>query len=159
MSLVENARGGDTNDWWTPPEIVQSLGEFDLDPCSGVGQVPLAKRVYILPQDGLRLSWHGRVWCNPPYGDQPKHWIAKMAAHGNGIMLLFARIETATWRNVWKTANGVLFPYRRIPFLRGGFKVGYPRAPSALIAYGKDNVDALITSGIEGAMVLDWVTL
>jgi DNA N-6-adenine-methyltransferase (Dam) len=148
---------GETNDWWTPPEIVAKLGRFDLDPCAGVGQEPLADRVYVPShndQDGLALPWEGRVFCNPPYGPNVGDWAEKMAEHGNGILLIFARVETKAWRKIWATADGILFPFRRITFLRpGGDKAKSGTAPSAFCAYGWMNVEALRLCGIEGALV------
>ena len=52
-----------TTTWLTP----RSLGRFDLDPCAAPGW-PTADEHYILPTDGLREPWTGRVWLNPPYG-------------------------------------------------------------------------------------------
>ena len=154
MSHVERPYQGATNDWWTPPEIVKALGEFDLDPCAGVGQTPLAKRVYTLPQDGLCLPWEGRVFCNPPYGQNVGEWAKRMADHCNGILLIFARVETKAWGWIWANADAILFPTRRITFHRpDGSTANSGTAPSALCAYGLSNVEALRHSGIGGALV------
>lgn len=156
MSHIERPHEGETNDWWTPPELVSKLGAFDLDPCGGVGQEPLAKRVYTPPQDGLMLPWEGRVFCNPPYGPHVEHWAWRMSVHRNGILLIFARVETRAWHTIWRTMDGILFPFRRITFLRpGGVKAKSGTAPSALVAYGKDNVEVLPLCGIEGAVIHD----
>jgi len=62
---------GQTDCWLTPPEIIEALGPFDLDPCAAPGQPwATAKHQYAPPQDGLELPWFGRVWVNPPYGQQ-----------------------------------------------------------------------------------------
>lgn len=145
---------GASNDWWTPPEIVDALGKFDLDPCAGVGQKPLAARVYAPPQNGLALPWEGRIWCNPPYGPHVSEWAEKMYEHCNGILLIFARVETKAWRGIWANADAILFPSRRITFLRpDGLKAKSGTAPSAFCAYGLANVEALRHCGIEGALV------
>jgi hypothetical protein len=161
MAHIEHPHQGITNDWWTPPELVQALGEFDLDPCAGVGQIPLAKRVYTLPQDGLIEPWKGRVWCNPPYGPNVGQWAERMAQHGNGIMLIFARTETRAWRGIWEKAHGILLPARRITFLRpDGTKAKSGTAPSAFIAYGENNLDALREAQhlgtIKGILLTEW---
>lgn len=154
MSHIEHAHQGETNDWWTPPELVEACGTFDLDPCAGVGQRPLAKKIYALPQDGLLLPWHGRVWCNPPYGPHVGKWAEKMSEHHNGILLIFARVETRAWRIIWTTADAILFPFRRITFQKpDGSAAKSGTAPSAFCAYGVANVEALRLSGIEGALV------
>jgi len=151
----ESPTEGATNDWWTPPEIVDSLGAFDLDPCAGIGQTPLAKQVFTLPdQDGLTLPWEGRVWCNPPYGPNVGDWVHRMADHKNGIMLIFARVETKAWRSIWNRAEGIFFPFRRITFLRpDGKKARSGTAPSAFIIWGETNMEAIALSGMEGALV------
>jgi len=158
---------GETVDWWTPPEIVRALGEFDLDPCAGVGQTPLAAEVYCPPQDGLSLPWpkDKRIWLNQPYGPEVGKWEQRIREHGNGIMLIFARTETKAWRPIWEYADAILFPFRRVTFMRPpadrsvlscGIKAKSGTAPSAFIAYGEANVEALRRSGIAGALVLDW---
>jgi hypothetical protein len=150
----EQPHEGLTNDWWTPRWIVEPLGAFDLDPCAGVGQTPLAHAVYVPPQDGLALPWHGRVWCNPPYGPNVHAWADRMATHGRGILLIFARVETKAWRDIWGKSSGILFPSRRITFEKpDGTKAKSGTAPSALIAYGDANVEALRKCGIAGALV------
>ena len=57
------------DEWLTPPEIVKSLGEFDLDPCSPIERPwDTAKNHFTINDNGLIQNWFGRVWCNPPYG-------------------------------------------------------------------------------------------
>ena len=46
-------------------------------------------------QNGLLQDWWGTVYCNPPYGSHVGIWMRKMAEHGDGIALIFARIETS----------------------------------------------------------------
>jgi hypothetical protein len=96
----ENPFQGKTNNWLTPPALLERLGTFDLDPC-GCARMPwlTATTTYFLPEhDGLTEPWHGRVWCNPPYGPNVGEWAKRMAEHQNGIMLIFARTETSTWQ-------------------------------------------------------------
>lgn len=147
---------GATNDWLTPPELVRRLGHFDLDPCGCMGMPwKLADNVYIPPQDGLALPWLGRVFCNPPYGDNIAAWADAMARHGDGILLIFSRTETDAWLGIWGAASAILFPHGRIAFLRpdGTRGVRGGTAPSALVAYGQENVSALRGAGIAGALV------
>ncbi len=41
------------DEWLTPPEIVRSLGTFDLDPCSPINRPgPTAKRHLTIDDDG-----------------------------------------------------------------------------------------------------------
>lgn len=83
--------------WLTPRPILDALGLFDLDPCSAPDPElwPTAAHHYTLPhQDGLRLPWFGRVWCNPPYGRLLNPFMHRMACHGQGTALIFARTDT-----------------------------------------------------------------
>lgn len=47
-----------------------------------------AARHYTVADDGLALPWHGRVWCNPPFGREAVKWPRRMRDHGNGIALV-----------------------------------------------------------------------
>lgn len=102
-----------TNEWITPPEIIQSLGPFDLDPCAAKRQPwPCANNQYTVDDDGLAKTWFGRVWLNPPYSSHSLPFMLKMSDHGNGIALIFARTETKMFfKTVWDspTATGILF--------------------------------------------------
>ena len=131
-------RSGSSDVWITPDWILRSLGRFDLDPCSNdVQPWPTAERMVCLPDDGLSIPWDGRVWLNPPYGPRAKVWIERLAGHGNGIALLFARTETRMWATIWERADAILFVSGRIAFHRPDGSVAEKSgAPSALIAWG-----------------------
>jgi hypothetical protein len=152
----ESPYEGETESWITPKYIVDALGEFDLDPCECIPQPwRLAKNAYTIQEDGLSKEWFGRVWCNPPYGPKTHTWIEKMAKHGNGIALIFARVETALYHDViFPTADGYLFPRGRISFYRpdGTKPKSTSGAPSVLIAWGSENRAALIEACDSGAI-------
>lgn len=144
--------------WLTPPEILAALGPFDLDPCAAPEPRPwdTADRHITLPADGLKVTWAGRVWCNPPFGSQTGAWLERMAEHGNGIALAFARTDTAMFhRHVWSKASAVMFLARRPHFHRhdGERAKGNSGGPICLIAYGERNAQALHESGLQGAIV------
>lgn len=152
MSSHQSARAGSTV-WLTPPEILAALGRFDLDPCAAPEPRPwaTADRHITLPEDGLRAEWHGRVWCNPPFGREASRWLARMADHGNGIALIPARTETAMfYSTVWAHAEAVLFMRGRPHFHRpdGSRAAANSGAPICLVAYGIANVAALERSGL-----------
>lgn len=136
-----------TDTWLTPPELIKALGEFDLDPCTPI-EMPwdTAKHRYTPNEDGLKQPWYGRVWLNPPYGKEAGKWLNKLAAHGNGIALIFARTETEMFfNNVWDKAHGILFIKGRLFFHYpdGTKAIANSGAPSVLIAYGSNNVECL----------------
>jgi hypothetical protein len=147
--------------WLTPPNVLAALGRFDLDPCAAPDPRPwdTATIHYTLPQDGLRLPWDGRVWLNPPYGGPAivGPWLRRMARHDNGIMLTFARTETALFHeSVWQAASAVFFFAGRLHFhypdgVRADNNAG---APSCLAAYGASNAIALQRCALPGHMVM-----
>jgi hypothetical protein len=142
------------DEWLTPPEILKQLGEFDLDPCAPVVRPwDMAKAHYTVEDSGLLQPWHGRVWLNPPYGLEAREWLNRLAGHGNGIALIFARTETDMFFDeVWARADGILFLRGRLYFhhVTGERAEHNSGAPSVLVAYGASNAEALRTSGIEG---------
>ncbi len=144
--------------WLTPPEIVAALGPFDLDPCAAPEPRPwpTATRHITLPEDGLTADWQGRVWCNPPFGSHTGQWLGRMALHGNGVALTFARTDTAMFHSwVFRKASALLFlagrPHFHLP--DGSRAKGNSGGPICLIAYGAFNAAALADSGLRGAYV------
>jgi hypothetical protein len=69
------------------------------------------------------------------------------------LLLIFARTDTRTWqRDVFPHADALLFIERRVHFyLPSGERGKSGTAPSVLLAYGQENVDALRNAGIAGA--------
>lgn len=146
-----------TDEWYTPKEIIDSLGKFDLDPCAPV--CPLwntAEVMYNKYDDGLSKEWKGRVWLNPPYS-RPliEKFIMRMAEHGNGIALLFNRCDSKMFQNIiFKKATAMKFLRNRIRFFRPDGTCGnHPGCGSILIAFGEDNAEILKTCDIEGKYV------
>jgi hypothetical protein len=106
------------DEWLTPPGILKALGEFDLDPCAPVERPwQMAKAHYTVCDNGLLQPWHGRVWLNPPYGLRARQWLNRLAGHGVGTSLLFARTETDMFFDeVWDRADALLFLRGRLFF-------------------------------------------
>jgi len=137
---------------------VRALGLFDLDPCAAVHQPWVtAWNMIAPPENGLLARWEGRVWLNPPYGPHAAAWLERLAKHGDGIALVFARTETTMFqRFVWPCADALLFMAKRPHFHHpdGTRARGNSGGPMVLIAYGAHNVAALRRSGIPGALVM-----
>lgn len=156
-----HAANPQTDEWLTPPHITDALGPFDLDPCAP-HQRPdwtKARRWYTATDDGLTARWQQDelVWCNPPYSNA-QAWMAKLADHGAGIALVFARVETRWWfDHVWPAASGLLFLRGRLTFHRPSgepAKAGRNSGgPSVLIAYGSTSLSRLERSGLSGSLV------
>lgn len=151
-----------TDEWLTPPFILDALGPFDLDPSAPAVQPwPTATRTFTLADDGLVQDWtnpdgsHPLVWLNPPYS-QIEPWMARLADHGHGVALVFARTETAWWfSSVWGRASAVLFLRGRLHFHLpdGAAAAANAGGPSALVAYGPVAAERLAGSGLPGALV------
>lgn len=139
-----------TDSWITPRWVIEATGLFDLDPCEASPQPwPTAKTGYSLErnEDGLILPWTGTVFVNPPYSN-PESWAQKLAEHGNGLLLTFARVETRWWHDwVWPFAGSVWFPKGRLTFHYpdGRSAAGNSGAPSAFAGYGDRAVSILET--------------
>ena len=145
------------DEWLTPPHILRALGHFDLDPCAPVNRPwDTASTHMTIEDNGLAKPWSGRVWCNPPYGLEAAKWLARLADHGNGIALIFARTETRMFfETVWPKADALLFIEGRLHFhhVDGTRAAANSGAPSVLVAYGASNADALRLCGLPGKFI------
>lgn len=154
-----NTNTDNKEEWLTPPEIIKALGEFDLDPCSpdpAVRPWPTAKNHFCKKDDGLKQPWHGRVWCNPPYGRETWTWLSRLAQHGSGIALVFARTETIGFHaQVWDKAHSIFFFKGRLKFYHvSGKQGGTANAPSCLVSYSKEDTEAIAKCGLRGIHLL-----
>lgn len=147
---------GLSDSWVTPREIVEALGEFDLDPCECTPQPwRHAARGFCVAENGLRQEWTGRVWLNPPYSNWSA-WVERLADHGSGTALLFARTETADFVSlVWSRAHALLFLWGRLHFHSpdGQRAKGNAGGPSVLVAYSVRDAVQLAASGLPGSFV------
>ena len=87
----------DNNEWYTPAVIIQSLGEFDLDPATSLEAYRLnrsAKNYYTIQEDGLKQSWYGRIWLNPPYSSPlAQQFLKKWQNITTGLRWFFLRLR------------------------------------------------------------------
>jgi hypothetical protein len=150
------------DEWLTPPEIIDALGgpeSFDFDPCSPIKRPwPTARLHYTIADNGLLKPWKGRGWFNPPYGGPAivGPWMRRIADHGEGTVLIFARTETALFfETVWKRATALLFLEGRLYFhhVDGTRAAANAGAPSVLIAYGENDARVLRGCSIAGQYI------
>lgn len=141
-------------EWYTPPAIFDALGvTFDVDPASpgeGKSFVP-ARRHITATEDGLTSDWgSGMAWVNPPYGPHTATWLAKLADHGNGIALVFARTDNKWFHETVARADLICFVSGRVKFYKGSTELrgDSPGAGSMLVAYGPKAAAALGASGL-----------
>lgn len=144
---------GATDDWYTPREVFEALGEtFDLDPCSpGPGHWVPALKIYTKADDGLSQPWHGFVFMNPPFGARNAHvpWLRKFLEHDNGIAIVRAYTSSA-WFHTWAVqADWLLFPRGKTKFVRPDGTIG--KAPGhgvVFLGMGDRAEQALKRSGL-----------
>ena len=121
-----------SDEWYTPREIIEALGEFDLDPCAPMHPLwPTAKIMYNKQDNGLIQNWGGRIWLNPPYS-RP---------------LMFQDV-------IFKKATAMKFLRNRIRFFRpDGTRGDSPGCGSVLIAFGRENAEILRNCSLQGKYV------
>ena len=81
--------------------------------------------------------------------------MRKMSEHGNGIALVFNRCDSSWFHEyVFNRADALLFLQKRVKFVDQFGKVGnQPGAGAVLIAYGADNVSALLKCKLKGKFI------
>lgn len=130
---------GQSDDWFTPPEIFAALKlTFDLDPCSpGAGHWVPAINILTKDDDGLTREWSGLVFVNPPFGGRHGHvpWLLKFLDHGNGIAIVRAYTSSDWFHDyVAPRAESLLFPRGKTKFIPS------PQLKQSLEAKSKDGV-------------------
>jgi len=158
MGGHQSSRPG-THVWLTPPWLLKLLGApdgFDLDPCASIDQPwRTAREQFTVADNGLIRPWSGRVWLNPPYETHLiRQFMSRMAEHGRGMALIFARTDTEHFQDLVLPVCDALF------FIRGRLFFHHPDgrlskdnggAPSVLCAYGPGDAEVLAELQIEGA--------
>ena len=146
--------------WLSPQAVVKAVGPFDLDPCAAPSPRPwpTAARHYDITQgqDGLALPWDGMVWLNPPYSDV-EAWVRKLADHGHGVALTFARTSSEWFaKEIFDRAAGLYFlqPHLHFHHADGRRASHNGGAPSVLTAYGEDALRRLAQCKLEGRLVV-----
>lgn len=111
-------------------------GPILLDPCAPDdprGETVRAIRAYTRADDGLRLPWNDRTFCNPPYG-KLRVWLEKSvyeaAAVGRARIITLAPVRSRSgW---WRTArdlakaNGSYVELDRVTFV--GYSGTFPES-------------------------------
>jgi len=137
-------------EWYTPPNYIEMarrvLGRIDLDPASNeVAQAWIqAAKYFTVEEDGLKQSWAGRVWCNPPYGRGVKHWLAKaITSYQSGdvdaAIVLLNRNGAVWYRQLRRQVTAICEIDKRIAFLDAtGTSKGSPRYNNDFLYLGRD---------------------
>ncbi len=147
MAEFENSIG-ESNEWYTPPEIFKNLDcEFDLDPCSpGKKHWVPAKKIFTKQHDGLSKNWAGFVFMNPPFGGRNGHipWIEKFIKHGSGIGVVRAYTSSGWFHDYIPKVDCILFPKGKTKFIRPDGTIGKsPGHGIVLIGMGNKAAEVL----------------
>lgn len=135
-------------EWKTPTGLLDLVyafadGPVTLDPCCSDKHVD-AEEHYMWPDtDGLKESWFGTVFMNPPYGREVGQWCQKAADEAEGaavaavVGLLPARVDTKWFqRQVFARAQAIVFIKGRLTFEGAEHSAPFP---SCLALWGGDN--------------------
>ncbi len=121
---------------WTTPEIIinktiELFGEIDLDPCSNPDFPNVsARNHFIKKEDGLSKDWHGKIYMNPPYGNEIKDCINHLCEQyeknnvQEAIALTPSRTDTK-WFQKMKTFPRC-FIWGRLKFGESGNSAPFP---------------------------------
>lgn len=115
FSLIQHGMGqSDVVTWNTPREVIERVitlfGEIDLDPCSNSHDTPNvpARTIYTEEDDGLAQKWHGKIYLNPPYGNEIGKWVKKLLEEyeqgrvEEAVALLPGRVDTIWFQPLYQ---------------------------------------------------------
>ena len=148
MTHVAHSTGN--NEWYTPPELIEAargtMGRIDLDPASSpIAQQWIKAGSYYTKEDnGLLLSWGGRVWINPPYEKGlVERFIDKLLDSlgvEQAITLTNNATETGWGQKILTNANVLCFPSKRIKFIGEQGPKKTPLQGQMIAGFGVDRV-------------------
>lgn len=120
----------DSDEWYTPAIYIEAarevMGDIDLDPasCALANCTVRAKDIFTATEDGLRYEWWGRVWLNPPYGNEKDRFVEhclneqRAGRVQEAIMCLNSHATDTIWfQQLWRYP--ICFTHHRVRFLGG----------------------------------------
>lgn len=160
-----------TIEWYTPSRYVDMVrdvfgGQINTDPASNdFAQSWIKAETYFTKEtDGLANSdkWHGFVYCNPPYGNEPKKWLAEAirlyeSGQIKGAIFLLNRSDGMWYRQIKKQLAAVCEVHSRICFIgENGDASDRPMYANDFLCIGGELVErfAEVFSGIGDVTVI-----
>lgn len=127
-----------TDEWATPQEFFDRLnalyGPFTTDVCADESNAK-CRSYFDKATDGLKQTWAGKCWMNPPYGREIGKWMKKAYESASAgavvVCLVPARTDTKWWHD-YAAKGQVTFIQGRLKF--GGSKNSAP-FPSAVVVF------------------------
>ena len=128
--------------WSTPQDLFERLNavySFTTDVCATV-ENRKCEHYYDEEMDGLKQTWRGVCWMNPPYGREIGKWIQKAyesSLEGATVVCLVpSRTDTRWWHDYAMKGE--------IEFIKGRLKFGNAKNsapfPSAIIIFKKNEI-------------------
>ena len=126
-----------TEMWATPQMFFNKINQkfnFTLDVCA-IAENAKCERFFTPEIDGLKQTWDGVCWMNPPYGREIGKWVKKAweTSHfdiGTVVALLPARTDTKWFHEyIYQTREC------EIEFLKGRLKFGDGTTTWLLLPY------------------------
>lgn len=134
--------------WETPNHLFNQLNkefDFTLDAAASDHNAKVDK-YFTETDNSLIQDWEGRVFVNPPYGRDLRHWVEKAQSESEKaynevvVMVIPARPDTSYWHDY------IFDKAAEIRFIRGRLKfeiLGAPKDPapfpSAIVIYKKNH--------------------
>ena len=153
---VHVAQNSGENEWYTPPQFIESarlvMGGIDTDPASSeiANRTVKAGQFFSKEDNGLRQTWSGNVWMNPPYAQPLMTNFAEAITYKfnqgeikQGMVLVNNATETQWFQRMAGSASAVCFPKTRVRFLDPEGRPGAPLQGQAIIYFG-DNTEAFV---------------
>jgi ParB family chromosome partitioning protein len=125
-STGSNHTSSKVNDWYTPPEYIESartvLGNIYLDPAtSELAQKTVNAEVFYTEEDnGLEQLWEKTVWMNPPYSmPEIGKFIDKLLEEDitDWIVLTNNSSDTTWFHKLAEACSSMCFTKGRVGFL------------------------------------------
>jgi phage N-6-adenine-methyltransferase len=153
---VENrphvANNSGNNEWYTPPEFIEAarsaMGPIDVDPASSLvaNKIVQAKTFYTVADDGLKKTWRGNVWMNPPYAQPLVSQFADAVSSKfeqkeikRACVLVNNATETSWFQRMLESSSAVCLLKGRVRFLDpSGNPSGAPLQGQAVLYLGEN---------------------
>ena len=126
-----------TDLWSTPQDFFEDWNKkfnFTLDVCSD-GINNKCEKFFTESDDGLKQTWEGVCWMNPPYGRTIGQWMKKAyesSLEGATVVCLIPSRTDTKWWHDYAMKGEITFIKGRLKF--GGNKNPAP-FPSAVVVF------------------------
>lgn len=144
---VSHATG--VSEWYTPEEYITAarvvMGSIDVDPASSeiANRTVRAERYYTKEEDGLKQSWNGNVWLNPPYSQPVVSNFCNLLVEKyrqkevkQACVFLNNATDTIFIQNLFRYCQAICLVKGRVAFLDPEGRPGSPLQGQIVIYFG-----------------------